>query len=264
MTMRNHTKKRLDHVELVIGSQPVPPHRSRPAFDHFKQTGELPEDDRVARVVVQRAKDGRESATDIRKVDWAAEIMARVNEPPRPADPIMNGLYNEAVNAPPFVREAARLMLKALASAGFDVTEPQFLNGCIKPPEYGSVGLHLMGVPERLVRPPYRRQATRLLKRIDLLRPRLPHENPKWFEQLGQALDAFQLDGERPHDDLMLQAVLAVGEINTLMRHLCKEDVGDAMAAFDEVARAKATGREAAIGRLQQMARAGRFAGRDE
>ena len=56
--MRTPIKKRLAEVERTIGSRPVPTALVRAEFDRFRQTGELPEDARVAAAVVSRVRCG--------------------------------------------------------------------------------------------------------------------------------------------------------------------------------------------------------------
>jgi len=169
---------------------------------------------------------------------------------------------NEAVNGPGMIGEAARQMLRGLAQAGFDVTTTLFVGE--KLPTYGAVGLQMAGVPERFAKPPYVKQAKRLFARVEELRPRLPQKDRKWSERRDEAIDRFGLDGERPEDDLLLEVVLVLGELNTLFRHAGGADVREEMAAFDAAATSSGEAREAAIGRLQEMARQGRFAAPDE
>lgn len=257
--MRSTTKKRLAEVERAIGSRPVPTELVRAEFERFRQTGELPEDARVAAAVVRRVRWGYDTFYMANgRFDWGRTTQAALQAPKREADEVTEGLLNEAVNGPPMVRAAARQVLRGLAQAGRDVTTTLFVGR--KLPEYGAVGAEMLGLPQRFAKAPFVKQAKRLFARIEDLRPRLPQRDRKWFQQRDDAISRFQLDGERPDDDLMLEVVLVLGELNALFNHAAGEDVREAMAAFDAISRSKGEGRDAAIGRLQEMAREGRFA----
>jgi hypothetical protein len=117
----------------------------------------------------------------------------------------------------------------------------------------------LLGWPMPLVEPRYQEQAARLFARLEDLRPRLPHHQPRWFERMLDAAHAFQVGGERPDDDLMLECILVLGELATLSDHADGLDVSDAMAVFDGIGQANGDERERAIEELQTMGRAGRL-----
>lgn len=257
--MRNH-ERRLQKIEQQILSLPIARQVVTKAFVVFQKTGELPEDQRVAYAVVKRARMGtRMSDLFASTSDWGTLIQAKLEEPQRPDDEVMDSLLNEAVSAPEPWRSVARQMLKALASSGTDVTTPAFAVEGIKLdlPDYGTMGMHLMGFPDRLAKRPYVKQAKRLFARIGKLRERIPQDDRRWFDRAGDAIQRFQHGGERPDDDLVLDVVLALGELDALMLHAVGEDVAELMAAFDAVARATAEGRAPAVEHLQDLVRAG-------
>jgi hypothetical protein len=257
MTMRSNTKKRLALVEQAIGQVPIPTDIQRAAFDTFKETGVLPEDDRVATTVVARVRSGSDWMDGWGKVDWYELLEAIRATPKRLDDEIMESLLNEAVNGPALVRGAARALLRLLAEDGLDVTGTPFHGKPIELPAFGSVGLHFMGFPQLLARPPYVRQARRLFPRMEDLQNRLAKE-PRWHGPIGEAIERFQQTGQRPSDEIVMDGVLVLGEISALMQHACGDDVTELMARFDEIARAKGTARrDEAIGKLQAMAEAG-------
>lgn len=248
--MTTNRTKRLQEVAGVLHGIPIPRAAVQRAFEVFQKTGELPDDRRLTRFVVMRAKTGRLPYTDIRNVDWARVLQEPESNRTEPIDPMLDALYEEVIWADEPYRWAARQVFIALAAVGVDPSTATF--GGTQPPAYGPTGLELLGYSQRLVRPPYRRQATRLLRRIDRLRERLP-QNRAWFAAFEQATEDFQVYGERPQDELVLEGILALGEINALVRHVAGEDVSQLMAAFDAVARNTGAARDEAIAALQEL-----------
>ncbi|MBZ0151118.1 MAG: hypothetical protein K8J09_06260 [Planctomycetes bacterium] len=249
--MSTNRTKRLHEVAGTLRSVPISKAALRRALDTFQRTGELPDDLRLARAVVTRIQTGRDPITDLRQVDWAALFRDAENKAAQPSDPMQDALFEEAVWGPEQVRWAAREVFRTLARAGLDPSQAKW-DG-MKPPTYGSAGFELLEFPRRIVRPPYRRQAARLFRRIDRLRKRLPHRNRAWFAAFFRAIDDFQYYGERPEDDLMLDAILALGELSMLVRHAVGEDVSQWMAAFDAAARKTGAARDQAIAELQEL-----------
>jgi len=249
--MSTQRKKRLHEVAGSLRSVPISKAALRRALDTFQRTGELPDDLPLARAVVTRIQTGRDPITDIRQVDWAALFRDAENKAEQPSDPMQDALYEEAIWGPEEVRWAAREVFRTLARAGLDPSQATWEGWT--PPAYGSAGFELLEFPRRIVRPPYKRQAARLFRRIDRLRKRLPHRNRAWFAAFFRAIDDFQYYGERPEDDLMLDSILALGELSMLGRHAAGEDVTEFLAAFDAAARASGPTRGEAIARLTQL-----------
>ena len=250
--------KRLAELEQTIHSIPIPVAVVRKAFEVFKTTGELPDDIRLAHTVIRRCKRGA-AMSDLydSTADWGTLIRAQMETPKRPDDPVTDALYDEAVFGDGVVREAARHLLRGFAKVGLDPTEPQFAGQEWDLPVFGSVGMDLLGIPERLAKEPYLEQAERLFTRVDLLRAIIPHD-PKWIGGLENAVEEFRRGGAWPEDNLLLEAVLVVGEVDAVVRHAVGgEDVAEIMSAFDVAATAVGEERQAAIGKVQQLARTG-------
>ena len=165
--MKKQLKQRLTRLVETFGTVPVPPSIVEAAFEEFRRTGELPEDARVAHAVTQRAKTGfptvyRPDGT----MDWGATQEVARQSPRREADPILDELYLEAVFGPELVRWAARQVLRALAAVGEDVSRPQFLDWQPELSEFGTVGLSLLGFPQRLAKAPHADRANKLFARM--------------------------------------------------------------------------------------------------
>lgn len=255
--MTKANQKRLAELEQTIHSIPIPITVVRQAFDVFQKTGELPDNVRLAYAVIGRCKRGAAMSELYESTaDWGTLIRARMETPNRPDDPVTDALYDEAVFADGAVREAARHLLRGFAKVGLDPTEPQFAGQELDLPEFGSVGMRLLGIPERLAKAPFLEQAERLFTRVGLLRAIMPRD-PKWVGGLEDAVEEFRRGGEWPEDNVLMEAVLVVGELDALVRHAVGQDVGPIMAAFDVAATAVGDERTVAIGRVQELARAG-------
>jgi hypothetical protein len=258
--MRTKYDKRLRQLEHAIDAIPVSPETTKAAFQRFRETGELPADKRVSRTVISRAKRGYDVVGDQGSKDWfEAEVRAALenNRNHRPKDPVMNELYDEAVYAPEPLQEVAREVLRALARSGRDPSEPVFaqLGIAVNLPEYGSVGMHLLGFPECLAKRPYVRQAKRLFARYDELRMRVDQDDRHWFERFRAAAWAFWTEGEVPDEPLLLDAVLADAEMKALIRHAEGIDVAELMGAFAACDIPASGERWEAIDRVRQLLR---------
>lgn len=253
--LRSH---RLAEVEQRIRSIPIPAAVVRAAFEPFRKTGELPDDMRLAYAVVCRAKRGA-ARSDLheRESDWGELIRASMAIPERPEDPLMDELYDEAVFATGPVREAARQVLRAFAAAGLDPSEPRFVGRKRQIPDYGSVGLHMLGIPQRMVRPPYEAQARRLFARAERLREIIPQGDRRWFEMLEATMHRFQSGAEIPEDPLVLDCILVMAEVQSLLRHASGEDVTELMGALGVAATTTGEERRAAIARVQEVLASG-------
>lgn len=255
--MMSRNQRRLEDVSRAIGSRPIPVALARAAFEHFKATGELPDDQRVAATVAQRVKLGFEAAANPTPEFYRGIVRDVMQNGRRPDDPYRDALIAEAIWCGGEVGRAARVILVSLVHHGHNVTDPIFV-GC-KVPEIGSVAMELLGFDRLVAQPPYEAQAARLFARIGKLRPRLPKESG-WSHRMLEAVNAFQIDGNRPDDALVLEWALVLGELSTLWDHVLGLDVAEELAVFDAIGLATGHAREAAIERLQAMARAGRLA----
>ena len=266
--MKRTSKKRLKKVSRQIDAMPIRPEAEEAAFERFRETGELPEFQRLAGAVIERAlRDGVERvsqvmydlAAGIERLKRAAEGLG--NAEPEP-EPLRKMLFHEAVYGPKFVSIPARLALRILVDMGRDVTDPEFIPSDTELPDWGSVGWHLIGLPERIVKPPYEEQAQRLFGRFDDLRERMDRDDRRWMDAYGEAAMIFLHEGELPEDELMCETVLAYGEFFGLLQHYLGRGDSEVMAAFDRVAKARGKARAAAIVRVQAMGAEGRLVSR--
>ena len=185
-----------------------------------------------------------------------------MQRPQRLTDELMDSLYDEAVWADGMIQFAARTVLELLAGAGLDVTEPLFGKHGIKGdhlPDYGGVGTHMLGLPQRLAKPPYEEQGSRLFARYELLRDRINHDDRAWFDEFGEAVDLFHQLGELPEAELLRDVVLADAEVCALYRHVAGKDVTEVMAAFDAAAKAADEDKAVAIERVRELVAAGKL-----
>ena len=229
---------RLTRVEAVIGILPPSPRAVKEALEEFRSSGELPEDVALGRAVVQRARDGFEMKYDANgRVDWPGSIAAVGAARPTKPDRILRALYDEAIHGPGLIQAAARHVLRTIAQCGRDVTTAIFDEAEFSLPEFGGVGLKMLGFPERLIEPPHEDQARRLLERVDELRRRLPARDPRWCEEFRDAFEMFVVYGDIPDDPLIREAVLAEGETQALLFAYRGDDVDDLLAAYDRASR---------------------------
>lgn len=239
---------------------PVPSNVLRAYFRRFRRSGELPEEEHEAAAVVAKVKAGFElvACPGLLPDTTTDEFAPR----PRAEDPAMDAMLDEAATGTGLARVCARFFLENLARLGQDVTAPQLQDWL--PPEIGSMAMEFMGFPERLVRKPYAKQARRLLNQLPALRERVP-KTPKahraWHQKLAQATVVFQLSGEQPDSEDMMNMILAMGEMATLVRHFVGEDVRQEMGLFEKIAQATDAARKVAIDELAALARSGHFDG---
>jgi len=251
------TKKRLSRIADTIGTAPIPREVVLAAFHRFRETGELPDDQPLAQKVIDRARAGFDVVyTSDGRVEWGATMEAARNAPKRADDLVLDALYLEAVDGTGLVRWAARHVLSTFAALGHDVTQPVFHDSLIEVPKYGGVGMHCLGFPERLARPPYEEQARRLLTRLGRLRERVPQGDRRWFDAFDMATEDFAMFGTVPDDELTRDAVLVDAELHALMRHFIGEDVGDLVLALGAAAQAEGIEQQAAIAKVQAVVRA--------
>ena len=255
--MKPRKEQRMQRAEKAIAAIPIRRDVLERSFEEFCETGELPEQQRLAGAVVKAAMDGQLPPAEHAFFDEAERFRFLVNQARSPraaaAPSVREYLFDEAVYGPGIVSRAARAALRIEVDEGGNVLDPQFLAD--RPlPEFATVGLRLLGFPERLVKPPYEDQAQRLFARYAELRERIDHDDRKWFEVLAAAIEQFQDTGELPRDDLLRDAVLADAELEALFRHKRGHDVTERMAVLDHIAKATGQERDTEIKRLQAMA----------
>jgi hypothetical protein len=254
MPGRRH--KRLERVEKSFAARPLRSDLVKAAYEHFRETGELPEHDRLASEVLRHARWGYtpDQSTEARILKILERARARRDQGlPTPEEPsVRECLFHEAMHEHDIVRQAARVALRWEVDCGADVTDPEFLadRGL---PEFGTVGLHLLGYPDRLLRPPYEEQGRRMLTRYAELRARVREEDEVWFERLSDTIVASQDRGDVPGDDLLRDAVLVFLELDSLIHHARGRDVSERMAALDTAATTEGPEREEAIERVRAL-----------
>jgi hypothetical protein len=243
---------RIQQMEKHIAVLPLREDLVVAEFERFRTTGELPEDQRLADAVVRMAlRGGPQSAepADLRLeglkrlLDLARQRKEREelgeDEPDPPAGPpLREVLFNEAVFGDRDERWAARVALRMEVQRGADVTSPQFLADR-SPPEHAGLGLQMLGFPQCLARPPYVKQAQRLLERFREIRARIDYSNPDWLAPIEAASKVFLRSGALPEDDLLRTCVLADGEAAALVLNHNGDGDPEVLAAFDATARAK-------------------------
>ena len=268
--MRRQNRKRLQELTRRVEALPIAPEVEDAAFERFCRTGELPESQRLAAVVCKRALRGEKLKQETDPIDFDAflqqahqlaknlEDLGPDTEPEFHTVPLREILFQEAVYGEEVVRLAARGALKLLVAAGRDVTDLEFIDGHMERPEFGSVGLHVLGFPEAVLKPPYEDQGQRLLNRFARLRERIDYDDKQWFEDFEIAANRFLRNGELPQDKLMRDAVLANGEWLWFLAHYVGQGDAEVLAAFDQAAHGSNSRRKAAIGQLEAMAAEGR------
>jgi hypothetical protein len=165
---------------------------------------------------------------------------------------VREALFDEAVHGPEVVRRWARIALRVLVSRGGDVTDHR-LGADRGFPDYGTVGMHVLGYPRRLATAPYEEQGRRLFDRYDEIRRRLDLNPDDDFGPMAEAFLAFEERGELPGDGLLREYVLAEFEIEMLWEHRRGRDVSTVMALLDRVSTATSDEREAAVAEVQRL-----------
>lgn len=178
--------RRLGRVKDAIDGAPVQRHLLREEYGWFRDWGELSDDDHMAyEVVAQALRGGKEE-------DLTGNIPFHKRERPGEQWPpsVRAMLFDEALDPCPPLRRLARAAIATEVAWGGDVENPGFAarHGI---PAYGSVAMHVVGWPRRLTVPPYQDQARRLLVRLDNVRGRIDHEDPRWLKDQANAIVAF-------------------------------------------------------------------------
>lgn len=257
--MKRPSAQRMNDVSAALTRLPVAPGLVDEAFAEFLATGLLPNESGFAAEVVGRLDQKHESPADqdISLYEWGRRLWAQHADDAPARDEVRDALLREAVWETGLARLAARSMLEGLVAAGIDLTQPIFDGEAL--PEFGTVGLRMLGFPERFVGSEHTEQAARLEARLDVLAKAIPHHDRSWWRSMHMATQLFQDLGERPDDPLVFECVLALGELHTLVELVAGRDVAEELAAFDAVFVSVGAEREAAVERLQAMAAAGQF-----
>jgi hypothetical protein len=255
----------LEKAIARVEALPIPRPVEDAAYERFKQTGELPDAEKLARACIDRALNYGHSVRngmrvlDIRETLRALDRLGKTPEREPGWQPPRKQLFLEAVYGWEVVRMAARIVIKALVTMGLDPEDPDFVDEDLDLPDWGGVGLHLLGFPECVVKPPYKRQAERLFRRMDELRERVDRDDAGWMEEYGEATLRFLREGELPVDALMADAALAYGEFMGLVAHFLGGGDREVMDAYDLPARGSVAARARAMETLRGMGREGRL-----
>jgi hypothetical protein len=265
--MVNSRKQRLNRVDQVINRMPVRTELLDKAFQEFCETGELPEEKRLAWAVCKQALNGGRPLPDVTdqaylamRLREAVEAINRgesaVNKPKEMS--VRERLFDEAVYAPEELRVYARGVLKI--RIGFleeDPTDPNWLVN--QPlPDFPGIGLFMLGFPRRLAKPPYEEQAERLFARASELRNnRIDHDDPAWQPAVDSAIRDVEDFGKIPEPGLLRDTVLMILELSALRMHSRGESVCEVMALLDTAALTTGEEREVAIARIGESALVG-------
>jgi len=235
------------------------------AYEIFQWFGDLPDEDQIADAVLRRAlrggatQDPREES-HLEKLLRVTVLRERREHGVSQQPNVRESLFCEAMDANPYVRKIARAAIAVEVAHDGNVEDPNFAahHGI---PKHNSVAMHVLGYPQKWVRPPYEEQAARLFARQDELRERIPNpnEDPDWFEEQVDVTLEFQKTGVLPEDDLRRDALLAHIELDALVLHKRGRDVSELMMLLDRAARAEGEEREEAIERVCAMAAEGRI-----
>lgn len=225
--------KRLDKLDAAIQAVRPQPTSVWEAVAVFRQSGELPAHDRLAEDVVHHT------------LRLPTPVSCREQ------------LLREATSKVAAVREPARFVLRALIQFGFDIGSRNFLDEDMELPAFGSLGLHLMGWPEILVRPPYEEQARRVLRNHEALYRRVAGSE-QWLRKVADGTRDFFGSGLLPEDTKLRDLVLGYAEFLTLHASLGGEQDDVVLSAFDVVGTAEGETRERAVEQLQALVRQGR------
>ena len=207
--MRRH-ERRISELKRTIEAAPVRVGVLREAYEWFRDFGELYEDDdAIAYAVVMQAMNGGEEmrwsdeqlhpSKRPSLAERAREVLAK-DWPPT----VRAALFEEALFEPEPLRRIARSWIAVEVAYVGNIENPAFgaRHGL---PTYGSVAMHIAGYPKRWVVPPYEGQGKRMLTRLDNLRGRIPHDDPRWFEAQADVVIQFRQTGKLPDDDLRVE-----------------------------------------------------------
>lgn len=264
--MKTKNKTRLTKLGKSIDQRPLRRSAIDAALDHFRDTGELPEQPRLADAVTKQALDPGWDAVEENdpffkhlraaqaRIGIHAEAKQATNATPVEPSKTLRCLYSEAVWAPEPVREFARKALTWHRDSGDDVASPEFLADRDMP-AFGTVGFMLLGFPELIVLPPYEDQARRLFARYGELMKRKGPCDEKWEARFIDLSVRFYKHGKLPADPLERDIILGSTEIDALFEHRRGGDVKELMAALDAAALASGEEREVAIEKVLEVIR---------
>ena len=144
--MKRTNANRLNKVASHLAVVPIAPNVVRDAFGKFKEFGELPEHQRLAQQVIQRALHPHLTIYgSVCVVTQAKQVVEELQEKTRrsaaglePPEDLRKSLFYEALSDDKLMRFAARHAIKALVHMGQDVTAKDFVPD-IEMPDFGTV-----------------------------------------------------------------------------------------------------------------------------
>ncbi len=233
--------KRVGRVRDAVDASPVRRHLLKEAYEWFTLFGELVDDDHVAFEVVEKALRGGADApldADDRIAERAKKARLTYHQRTRPSETwppsVRAMIFDEALFEVEPIRKLARAAIALEVVHGGDVENPAFM-ARFGIPGYGCVAMHIMRWQDRLSVAPYEDEATRLFVRLDNVRGRIDQGDPDWSTVQAKAIVAFYRNGELPHDELLLEAVLVHVGIDLLRAHKRGKDVAEGLELIREL-----------------------------
>ena len=238
MATRRHD--RLQRLARDVADAPLRPDVVDAAFVQFRRTGSLPDADRLAAEVVQRAlhpaasrapadSEPSDLLSNIRRLARIVEEVQARNFQPARQDRVRRHLLKEALHHDTFVRLLARLALSRIAATGRDVTQPLYLDEDIGFPERGTVGMHVVDFPAAFVAPRNRAACEQVMTRWAAIRDQIPTDDRPWFDDLADAAALLRETGQQPTDALIREAIAVQHELRDLL--LDRDDLPDTVDA---------------------------------
>ena len=169
-------------------------------------SGDLPDNRRIAWAVLKRVLCARRAGG-----------MSSQTPKGRLAGPPREQLFREAAHPCEPARIAARVVIRALVDIGEDPSDPEFVPPDLDVPEFGPVGLHLLGWPDRWVAPEHEAQMQRVMERHAAL-VGVPRTDA-WWAEAASSLSAWLRRGVLPARADVEEFVLVVGEMFALHAH---------------------------------------------
>ncbi len=262
--MKRGAKTTMDRVRRAIEAAPLRRSAVITAFHHFRESGELPESQRLADAVARTALNGGRPLKDAKSMSELERILStpspslrvisreEANSPP--PSPVRDVLLHQAVFETGAVRHAARAAIRWLVDGGEDVADPQFA-ASYGMPKHASVGLHVLGWPRLLVKPPFEVEARRLIAKYDALFDTIDYEDADWFEPIADATLRFWNTNELSGPGVVRDAVLVLEGLDLLMAHRHGVDVAKQVAALDRVWTTDGEERERAVVQFAKLHR---------
>ena len=261
--MINRSKlARFSRIEQAQAKLPLRRTAVLTAYAQFRQTGQLPDDLRLADAVTQTALNGGDTPEDVQLASETVRLLTQLGhtvtarsaaEPAAPPSAVREPLFQQAVHSTGAVQSVAREAIRWLVKNGEDVANPQFAASYGVPKKNRAVGMFVLHWPRCLVRPPFEAEATRLLEHVAVINDRIDTVDFDW-DALTQALRAFFAARELPEPGLIRDVVLVFAQMDLLV---CGRGVADVrkILALDSVWQAGGEERELAIAEFASLDR---------